>query len=158
IQDLKKIAASQAGTAGYANQLRTLIKSSGIYALASLASPLVTLVLAPFLTRNLSHEDYGALAVITTTVALVAGLTQLGLGSAFFRSYNYDYESPRDRLGVLSTVVILLALVSLPIILAIILTAPYLAILLLRNSSFSDVLRLGALVVLMRNLTIPGSA
>ena len=158
IQDLKKITASQAGTAGYANQLRTLIKSSGIYALASLASPLVSLVLAPFLTRNLSHEDYGALAVITTTVALVAGLTQLGLGSAFFRSYNYDYESPRDRLGVLSTVVILLALVSLPIILAIILTAPYLAILLLRNSSFSDVIRLGALVVLMQNLTVPGFA
>src|SRR5947209_7744164 len=158
IQDLKKITASQAGTAGYANQLRTLIKSSGIYALASLASPLVSLVLAPFLTRNLSHEDYGALAVITTTVALVAGLTQLGLGSAFFRSYNYDYESPRDRLGVLSTVVILLALVSLPIILAIMLTAPSLAILLLRNSSFSDVIRLGALVVLMQNLTVPGFA
>ncbi len=156
IQDLKEV--SQAGTAGYANQLRTLIKSSGIYALASLASPLVSLVLAPFLTRNLSHEDYGALAVITTAVALVAGLTQLGLGSAFFRSYNYDYESRSDRLGVLSTVVILLSLVSLPILLAIILAAPWLAIFLLRDSSFSDVVRLGALVVLMQNLTVPGFA
>src|SRR3989440_4679136 len=160
IQDLKKVTGpvSQAATSGYANQLRVLLKRSGIYALASLASPLVSLVLAPFLTRHLSYKDYGALAVITTAVALVAGLTQLGLGSAFFRSYNYDYESPRDRLGVLSTVVILLALVSLPIILAIILTAPYLAILLLRNSSFSDVIRLGALVVLMQNLTVPGFA
>ncbi len=156
IQDLKEI--SQAGTAGYANQLRILIKSSGIYAVASLASPLVSLVLAPFLTRHLSYKDYGALAVITTAVALVAGLTQLGLGSAFFRSYNYDYESRSDRSGVLSTVVILLSLVSLPILLAIILAAPWLAIFLLRDSSFSDVVRLGALVVLMQNLTVPGFA
>ena len=156
IQDLKEV--SQAGTAGYANQLRTLIKSSGIYALASLASPLVSLVLAPFLTRHLSYKDYGALAVITTAVALVAGLTQLGLGSAFFRSYNYDYESRSDRSGVLSTVVILLSLVSLPILLPIILAAPWLAIFLLRDSSFSDVVRLGALVVLMQNLTVPGFA
>src|SRR3989441_952793 len=156
IQDLKEI--SQAGTAGYANQLRILIKNSGIYAVASLASPLVSLVLAPFLTRHLSYKDYGALAVITTAVALVAGLTQLGLGSAFFRSYNYDYESRSDRSGVLSTVVILLSLVSLPILLAIILAAPWLAIFLLRDSSFSDVVRLGALVVLMQNLTVPGFA
>ena len=88
IQDLKKVTGpvSQAATSGYANQLRALLKSSGIYALASLASPLVSLVLAPFLTRHLSYKDYGALAVITTAVALTVGLTQLGLGSAFFRS------------------------------------------------------------------------
>jgi O-antigen/teichoic acid export membrane protein len=156
IQDLKKV--SQAGTASYADQLRILIKSSGIYAVASLASPLVSLVLAPFLTRHLSYRDYGALAVITTAVALIVGLTQLGLGSAFFRSYNYDYESRSDRLGVLSTLVILLSLVSLPILLAIILAAPWLAIFLLKDSSFSDIVRLGALVVLMQNLTVPGFA
>ena len=160
IQDLKKVTGpvSQAATSGYANQLRALLKSSGIYALASLASPLVSLVLAPFLTRHLSYEDYGALAVITTGIALTVGLTQLGLGSAFFRSYNYDYESRSDRLGVLSTVIILLTLVSLPIILAIILAAPQLAIILLRDSSFTDVVRLGALVVLLQNLSVPGFA
>lgn len=159
IQDLKKVteSVSQVGTESYANQLRVLLKSSGIYAVASLASPLVSLVLAPFLTRHLSSKDYGALAVITTAIALAVGLTQLGLGSAFFRSYNYDYETRSDRLGVLSTVVILL-LISLPILLAIILTAPWLAIFLLRDSSFSNVVRLGALVVLMQNLTVPGFA
>ena len=54
-------------------------------------------------------------AVLTTVISLVAGLTQLGLGSAFFRSYNYDYESQEDRAAVLSTVVILLSLVSIPV-------------------------------------------
>src|SRR3989440_11733058 len=160
IQDLKKVTGpvSQAATSVYPNQLRALLKISGLYALASLASHFVSLVLAPFLTRHLSYKDYGALAVITTTVALTVGLTHLGLGSAFFRSYNYDYESRSDRSGVLSTVAILLSLVSLPILLAIILAAPWLAIFLLRDSSFSDVVRLGALVVLMQNLTVPGFA
>lgn len=68
----------------HTSQIRQLVKSSGIYALSSLAAPLVSLVLAPFLTRHLSHADYGALAVLNTAIALVAGITQLGLNSAFF--------------------------------------------------------------------------
>src|SRR5258706_2234562 len=77
--------------------VRNLVKSSGIYALSSLALPLVSLVLAPFLTRKLSSTEDGVLAVLTTVIALLAGITQFGLGSAFFRAYNYDYESRRDR-------------------------------------------------------------
>ncbi|MDQ2715863.1 MAG: polysaccharide biosynthesis C-terminal domain-containing protein [Chloroflexota bacterium] len=150
--------ASNTGTTDYANQLRTLLRSSGIYALASLASPLVSLVLAPFLTHHLSHEDYGALTIITMAVALLAGLTQLGLASAFFRSYSFDYESSKDRRGVLSTLLCLLLLVSLPVVLAIVLAAPWLAALLLRNAAFSDAVRAGALAMLMQNLTVPGFA
>src|SRR5712691_3457196 len=52
---------------------RTLIKSSGIYALSSMASPLIALILAPFLTRNLSHSEYGALVILNTAIALIAG-------------------------------------------------------------------------------------
>ncbi len=43
------------GTDGYVSLVRNLVKSSGIYALSSVASPLVSLILAPFLTRALSH-------------------------------------------------------------------------------------------------------
>ena len=48
---------------GDASHIGVLVKSSGIYALASLTVPLVTLVLAPFLTHTLSLADYGVLAV-----------------------------------------------------------------------------------------------
>src|SRR5215469_1216347 len=89
------------GAKHYVQYIRTLVKSSGIYALSSLASPLVALVLAPFLTHTLSHSDYGALAVLNTAIALTAGITQLNLGSAFFRAYTYDYESQSDRSAVL---------------------------------------------------------
>lgn len=67
----------------YAVLIRNLVKSSGIYALASIASPFISLVLAPFLTRSLTHADYGILAVLNTIIALGAGITQLGLSSAF---------------------------------------------------------------------------
>src|SRR5689334_12141296 len=51
---------------GYIAHIRRLIKNLGIYTLSQLAAPLATLILAPFLTRNLSHADYGALAVLNT--------------------------------------------------------------------------------------------
>src|SRR6266851_1781860 len=120
---------------------RKLIKSSGIYALSSLASPLVALVLAPFLTRNLSYTAYGELAVFNTAIALLAGGTQLGLVSAFFRSYSYDYESQKDRMGVLSTMVVLLMLTSLCTVLSMMFFAPWLSLLLFANVSFSDTVR-----------------
>src|SRR5258706_6299233 len=102
--------AKSASQDSYAPLFHNLIKSSGLYALASLVGPLISLVLAPFLTHSLSRADYGALTVLNTAIALVAGLTQCGLGSAFFRAFNYDYESERDKLDVLSTTIVLLSL------------------------------------------------
>ncbi len=142
----------------YKSYLRYLIKNSGIYVLSSLASPLVSLVLAPFLTRHLSHADYGVLTVLNTTIALVAGITQLGLSSAFFRSYNYDYESRTDRYAVLSTVVILLLLLSLPTALFCLGMASWLSFLLFNSPVLSDSLKLTGLIILLQNLTVPGFA
>jgi O-antigen/teichoic acid export membrane protein/glycosyltransferase involved in cell wall biosynthesis len=137
---------------------RNLVKSSGIYALASFAAPLVSLVLAPFLTHTLSRTEYGGLAVLTTAIALAAGITQLSLGSAFFRAYNYDYDAPHDRLAVVSTVVVLLALVSIPATLVALVSAPTLAAVLLGSSDYAAAVRLAALVMLAQNLTVPGFA
>ncbi|HLG63138.1 MAG TPA: oligosaccharide flippase family protein [Ktedonosporobacter sp.] len=141
---------------GYTADIRELLTSSGVYALASLALPLVALVLSPFLTHTLSRTDYGILAVLTTATSLLTGITQFGLNNAFFRAYNYDYESREDKLAVLSTVIILLALSSLPLALAVVWLAPWLALLLLGNSSYSNPVRLLALIVVLQNLTVPG--
>src|SRR5579859_3986968 len=61
------------GGQDYGALVRDLVKSSGIYAISSLASPLVSLVLAPFLTHSLSSADYGALIVLNTVITLIAG-------------------------------------------------------------------------------------
>ncbi len=143
---------------GYIAQIRKLIKNLGIYTLSQLAAPLATLILAPFLTRNLSHADYGALAVLNTAVALLTGFTQLGLSTAFFRFYNYDYESQNDRFAVLSTTVALLSLMSIFAAIAILIAAPWLSLLLFNDSSFINPVRLLGIVVLLQNLTVPGFA
>jgi O-antigen/teichoic acid export membrane protein len=144
------------GGSGYVSLIRNLVKSSGIYALASLAAPLVSLILAPFLTHRLSHSDYGVLAILTTAISLVAGITQLGVNSAFLRTYNYDYETQHDRMAVLSTTVTILLLVSLPVTFVELLTAPWLSVILLNSSSFSGPIQLAAFIILLQNLTVPG--
>ena len=151
-----KLTAHGIKSESYTLLMRDLAKSSGLYALASLVSPLISLILAPFLTRNLPHTAYGALAVLNTAIALLTGVTQLGLNSAFFRSYNYDYESQKDRLDVLSTVVVLLSLTSFCMSLSMILNASWFSTLLFNNASFSDAVKVAALVVLLQNLAVPG--
>jgi O-antigen/teichoic acid export membrane protein len=143
-------------TQGYLSLALDMMKSSGIYALGAVASPLISLVLTPFLTRNLSSTEYGSFAVLNTVIALVTAITQLGLIPAFFRAYNGDYDSPRDRSGVLSATIILLSLVTIPIGIAMMITAPWLSEFLFKSPSFSGSVRFTALVIILQNLTVPG--
>ncbi len=158
VRRVPELKARESDAQNYISLIHDLAKSSGIYAIASLVSPLISLVLAPFLTRSLSRADYGALAVLNTIIALVAGVTQLGLGSAFFRAYSCDYESQRDRLAVISTVIILLSVTSIFTVSTVIMISPWLAELLFNSPSFGASLRIAALVILLQNFTVPGFA
>ena len=145
-----------AKSANYASTLKQLLRSSGIYALASFVSPLIALVLAPFLTNNLSHAEYGALAVCMTAIALLVGMTQVGLNHAFFRAYSCDYEDRQDRLRVVSTLVALLLLISVPAAIILFLSSSWVAVFLLGDATFSNAIKLVALAMLLQNLTVPG--
>jgi len=142
----------------YIRFLRNLTKSSGIYALASVALPLISLLLAPFLTRYLSSSDYGIFTILNTLVGLVAGITQLGLASAFFRAYGYDYTAQHDQRAVLATVTGLLFLSSMLVAIGMTIMAPFLAHLLFGRSSLSSLISLTGWIVLLQNLTVPGFA
>ncbi len=142
----------------YGAHLGNLLKRSGVYALASMISPCVALVLAPFLTSHLTRADYGTLTVLSTAIALIAGISQLGLGSAFFRVYNYDYEEAGERVQVLSTMLLLLLGLVLPLGLVEYATAPWLAEALFGSSRLVESVRLAALAVTLQNLSVPGFA
>jgi len=142
----------------HATILRKLLKTSGVYAIASYISPLLSLFLSPFLAHSLSKADFGALAVLTTFIALVAGITQLGLSSAFFRVYVWEYESLQDRLMVISTTLMLLFLFSVPILALLTITVPFFVGVLLNSTSYTVALRLAALAIFMQNLTVPSFA
>ncbi len=138
--------------------LSNLLKSSGVYALASLAGPLISIMLAPFLTRELSASEYGLLAILNTMIGLIAGISQLGLASAFFRAYNFDYSSERDHNSVLTTSLLILCVVAIPLVIAAALLGPFLGQVLFDNPSAGPLIALAVGVVLVQNLTVPGFA
>lgn len=140
--------------------LRNLVKSSGIYALSSLVSPLVSLLLAPFLTHTLSRSDYGMLAILNTVITLVAGVAELGLSAAFTRLYTYDCETREDQLAALSTLVISLFCIVTPLALLGIICAPWLAVQLLNSASPDAVnaVRISAVLALLQDIAVPGLA
>lgn len=149
-------AAGQGG--GHASLLGSLVKSSGIYAVASIAAPFVSLILAPFLTSRLTPTDYGALAVTNTAISLGIAISQLGLGSAFFRAYNFDATTEHEKQKVLATVVTLLLLLSLSTNVIITVGASPLAVALLGSSSYAPLIRLAAWSIFAQNLSVPAFA
>lgn len=142
----------------YLTLMRDLVKSSGIYSLASMVTSLIALILAPFLTRSLTATDYGALTVLTTVIALTAGITQFGLNSSFFRTYSCDYETKRDRRDTVATTTVLLLFSSFFLLMPIWFFAQPLAQLLLNDGAFAGDVRLAALVIVLQNLAVPGLA
>jgi O-antigen/teichoic acid export membrane protein len=141
---------------GYLSLIRNLVKSSGLYAISSVASPLISLVLTPLLTRMLSRTDYGALAVLSTAISLAAGVTGLGLGSAFTRMYAYDCKTKQEQADSLSTLILLLLLVLVPFVLFGVVLAPWLSEFVLGNTSYGDAMRIAVVLVFLQNLTAPG--
>jgi len=144
------------GGESYLGLIRNLVKSSGVYAISSLASPLVSLLLLPFLTHALSHADYGALAVLDTVIALVSSITSLGLDAVFARLYSHECKTRREQLDALSTLALLLFLIMIPVMIIGVMTAPWLSVLVLGNASYIAAIDLTVLLVLLQNLTIPG--
>ncbi|GCE21022.1 oligosaccharide flippase family protein [Dictyobacter kobayashii] len=136
--------------------LHTLLRHSGVYAIASCMAPFFSLLLTPFLTRHLTALDYGILTLLNTTLALLGPLAQLGLGAAFVRLYHQCTAWPRERHILFTTLLILLATFSLCMSTLLALLAPWLSQLLLHSAGYEDLFRQAALLLLLQNMTIPG--
>ncbi len=143
---------------GYGAMVTRLLKSSGVYAIAAMGSPLISLVLTPFLAHNLSAADYGIFALAVTVVTLGTGISQLGLGSAFFRAYNYDFTEERDRRTVMATTTALLLLALVPILVVSALAPSFVANLVLGRADLGTIIWLIAAVILAQNLSVPAFA
>lgn len=143
---------------GQISELRKFIKSSGVYALASVINPLISLMLAPFLTHSLSTRDYGVFTLLNTIIGLTTGITQLGIGSAFFRAYNFDYTERNERQSVVATATFLLFIISTLMATGAIITAPFFAYHLLGHTSLSRLIAIAGVIVFLQNLAVPSFA
>ncbi len=132
------------------------MRKSGVYALSSVVIPLISLILAPMLTHTLSTVEYGMYTLVNTLIGLVSGITQLGLSSAFFRAYNYDYTKQRDKLDVLATTSFILLSISILVVIGCFIFAPMLARLLFGKNSGYDLLMIAGGVIVVQNLVLPG--
>lgn len=157
LERLKKMSVPMTDKHDHLFILRIMLKNSGIYAIASCLSPLVSLFMTPFLTHHLSGSDYGILTIFNATLVLLAGLTQLGLGSAFVRLYHQSRINTEEQTcnSLLVAFVSLTVVISLMVTIALLALAPWIAQLWLHNSAYSNLLRLNALILLLQNLTIP---
>ncbi|WP_149403300.1 lipopolysaccharide biosynthesis protein [Dictyobacter arantiisoli] len=135
--------------------LSKLIKDSGIYAIASCLSPLLSLFVSPFLAHHLTYMDYGMLILLNTTIALLAGLSQCGLGSAFVQIYHRVDTSRETQRRVLTTVCLLMFMLSCACLLIIACAASEIARWLLHNSAYASVVRIAASVLFIQNFVVP---
>ena len=83
--------------------LRRMLGESAIYGLGGLANQALAIVLVPVYARQLGVENYGTVAIVTTTLSLTMMVVTLALPQAFFRSYFAEADSRLDRESVLRT-------------------------------------------------------
>jgi O-antigen/teichoic acid export membrane protein/glycosyltransferase involved in cell wall biosynthesis len=157
-QRAKSLRSLMHGFSSQIAELRRFLQDSGVYALMSILTPLISLGLVPFLTHTLSPSDYGILTILSTSISLLAGITQLGLGSAFFHAYSYGYTLKSDKRSVIVTTAALLFIVSLLIMLCVLVTAPLLAERFFGRASLGELIITACGVVCLQNLALPGSS
>jgi O-antigen/teichoic acid export membrane protein len=139
--DIVKESASSQG-AGLFGAVWESVRDGAIYGMGQILSKGLAFVLVPLYTNRLTPSDYGVLALLMTTSSIGSSLFQLGLGSAFFRSY-YDY--PGDEAGqskLLSTTFYILLISCLLFILVSYFVAGHLSELLFSTGEYDTLLRL----------------
>ncbi|MCV0403160.1 MAG: lipopolysaccharide biosynthesis protein [Chloroflexi bacterium] len=104
--------ATEAGPPRRRPLLRRLLGESAVYGLGGVANQALAIILVPIYARQLGLENYGIVAILTTTLSLSTLVATLALPHAFFRSYLKEADGERAQAGVLRTTLGLRLLVS----------------------------------------------
>jgi O-antigen/teichoic acid export membrane protein len=129
---------------------RRLWRSWIVYSLSSVAGRLVGFLMLPIYTRVLSPEEFGIRAMVTVGVDLVGMVCSLGLTTAMIRHYTGDRGESRRPVAV-STAYVTGALVLGTGVGLGLLTAPWLATLVLGDAAHAGFLRLGLISLFFVN-------
>ncbi len=126
-------------------------KHSSVYALGSIASKLIGLVLIPLYTDvdYLSHSDYGILAVLEATSQLLSGILAMAMVQSLTRWY-WDRKYEKTQKSVFFTSLFFLILALLPIGSVLILCSNQLSFLLFKSEIYSTLLKLTIVASLLQ--------
>lgn len=86
-------------------------KHSSIYAIGNILNRIGAFLLLPLYTTYLSVSEYGILELFYVVSAAVSGILAVGIAHATLRFY-FEYENQKDRNAVVSTNIIVSALIT----------------------------------------------
>lgn len=92
-------------------QLKRLARQSAIYGMADSFGPIANLLMMPILTRILTREDYGTLALLSLLGVGAKIVFRMGLDAGFFRIY-YDQKTDLERRVFATTILVAGTLIS----------------------------------------------
>jgi O-antigen/teichoic acid export membrane protein len=133
------------------DEVRKLVKHSGIYGLGVIASKAIGFLMIPVYTRFLVPRDYGILELLDLLVFFATNFAALGIYGAVFRFYA-AYDSEDDKKEVISTALFYTAAGSLVVAAGIIIWAPQIGRAVLGSPSFAPFVRIVALTFFFSNL------
>jgi len=103
-----------AGTVPVADtRARSLVRSSGVYAVANLLQRGLTFILLPLYARHFSRAEFGAMEQLYQGVMVLSLLTSCGLPQGLVRGFYLDNKTDEDRRRLLGVLVALLLPVTL---------------------------------------------
>ena len=92
--------------------IKLLGKQSLVYGFGHVITRLVTFLLLPLYTNQFTPEQYGIVALFYTFVPLLNIVVRYGMGAAFLK--NYVPANKKDRVGIMTNVIISLFLTGIP--------------------------------------------
>ena len=84
------------------SDLRRMLSSSGIYAIAGASQQALSFLLLPIYTRFIDPADYGILELLTALSAVLFGTLAIGIPSAIVKCYHRDCETPDEQAALLT--------------------------------------------------------
>jgi O-antigen/teichoic acid export membrane protein len=94
------------------SQLFRLSWQSIVYGISTAVTSVLGFFLLPLYTRYLTTADYGALAILQTTLSVLTIILGMGFTSSIFRSY-YIFNDDTQRNTVISTAFLFVTIVSM---------------------------------------------
>ena len=92
------------------SEYKSLLKDSGIFAIGSFGSKLITLLFVPLYTSCLSPEEYGIADLITMTVSLLFPILTVSISEAILR---FCYQEEIKKESIISIFVVILFVASI---------------------------------------------
>jgi O-antigen/teichoic acid export membrane protein len=84
------------------SDLRRVLSSGGVYALAGAAQQALSFLLLPVYTRFIDPADYGVLELLTALSSVLFGTLAIGIPSAIVKCYHRDCETPEEQEALLT--------------------------------------------------------